>query len=90
MIHIFRGQASEDLYSTWITLEAQGRARTVLIAASATNQPLGYVSCHLDRRHARRGRSGWWVSARRFAGKGIGKIWFWRRWTGSGHTRREK
>jgi dTDP-4-amino-4,6-dideoxy-D-galactose acyltransferase len=44
----FPRQRAEDLYSAWITLEIQGRAQTVLVAASATNQPMGYISCHLN------------------------------------------
>ncbi len=47
----FPRQRAEDLYSTWITLDSQGRAQTVLVAASADNQPLGYISCHLDPAH---------------------------------------
>jgi len=44
----FPRQRAENLYSTWITQEAQGRAQIVLVAASTANQPLGYISCHLD------------------------------------------
>jgi len=42
----FPRERAEDLYSTWITLEAQGRAQLVLVAAGENNQPRGYVSCH--------------------------------------------
>ena len=42
----FLRQRAEDLYSTWITLEAQGRAQTVLVAVSATYQLWGYISCY--------------------------------------------
>lgn len=68
----FPRQRVADLYSTWITLEVQGRARTVLVAASAANQPLGYASCHLDpgRREGLIGLVGVSAEAR---GKGIGK-----------------
>jgi dTDP-4-amino-4,6-dideoxy-D-galactose acyltransferase len=44
----FPRQRVEDLYSTWIAQEVQGRAQTVLVAVRAANPPLGYVSCHLD------------------------------------------
>jgi dTDP-4-amino-4,6-dideoxy-D-galactose acyltransferase len=68
----FPRQRAEDFYSTWITLEFQGRAQTVLVAASAANQPLGYVSCHLDpaRREGRIGLAGVNPEVR---GRGIGK-----------------
>lgn len=68
----FPRQRVEDLYSTWIALEIQGRARTVLIAASATDQPLGYVSCHLEpaRQQGQIGLVGVGAGVR---GKGIGK-----------------
>jgi ribosomal protein S18 acetylase RimI-like enzyme len=68
----FPRQRAEELYSTWITLESQGRAQIVLVAASAANQPLGYVSCHLDpvRREGQIGLVGVSPEVR---GGGIGK-----------------
>jgi ribosomal protein S18 acetylase RimI-like enzyme len=68
----FPRQRAEDFYSTWITLEVQGRAQTVLVAASAANQPLGYVSCHLDsaRREGQIGLVGVNPEVR---GRGIGR-----------------
>jgi dTDP-4-amino-4,6-dideoxy-D-galactose acyltransferase len=68
----FPRQRVEDLYSTWITLEVQGRAQLVLVAASAANQPVGYVSCHLDpiRRAGQIGLVGVGSEVR---GRGIGK-----------------
>jgi dTDP-4-amino-4,6-dideoxy-D-galactose acyltransferase len=68
----FPRQRAEDLYSTWITLEVQGRAEKVLISASAANQPLGYISCHLDpiRQEGQIGLVG--VSPE-IRGRGIGK-----------------
>jgi ribosomal protein S18 acetylase RimI-like enzyme len=68
----FPSQRAEDLYSTWITLEAQGRAQIVWVAASVANQPLGYISCHLDaaRRQGQIGLVGVSPQARRM---GIGK-----------------
>lgn len=68
----FSRQRAEDLYSTWITLEVQGRAQFVLVAASPTDQPLGYVSCHLDptRQHGQIGLVG--VSSK-VRGKGFGR-----------------
>ncbi len=68
----FPRQRVEDLYSTWITLESQGRAQTVLVAASATNQPLGYVSCHLDLAR-REGQIGLVGVSPEVRGKDIGK-----------------
>lgn len=44
----FPRQRAEEFYSTWITLECQGRAQSVLVAVSAADQPLGYISSHLD------------------------------------------
>ena len=70
----FPRQRAEDLYSTWITLEVQGRAKIVWVAASVANQPLGYISCHLVR-SARKGKSVWLVSVRRFAGEALEKTW---------------
>ena len=68
----FPRQRVEDLYSTWITLETQGRAQTVLVAASAAHQPLGYISCRLDpvRREGQIGLVGVSPEVR---GRGIGK-----------------
>jgi len=68
----FPRQRAEDLYSTWITLESQSRAQMVLVAAPVANQPLGYISCHLDpiRREGQLGLVGVSPEVR---GKGIGK-----------------
>ena len=68
----FPRQRAEDLYSTWITLEVQGRAKIVWVAASVANQPLGYISCHLDpvRQEGQIGLVG--VSPE-IRGRGIGK-----------------
>ncbi len=68
----FPSQRAEDFYSTWITLETQGRAQIVWVAASGANQPLGYISCHLDpaRQEGQIGLLGVSPQARR---KGIGK-----------------
>jgi dTDP-4-amino-4,6-dideoxy-D-galactose acyltransferase len=68
----FPRQRAEDLYSTWITLEVQGRAQTVLVTASAANQPLGYISCHLDQVR-REGQIGLVGVSPALRGKGIGK-----------------
>ena len=62
----------EELYSTWVTLEIQGRAQTVLVAASAANQPLGYVSCHIDT-SSREGEIGLVGVSPEVRGRGIGK-----------------
>ncbi len=67
----FSRQRAEDLYSTWITLEAQGRAQTVLVAA-ADNQPVGYISCHLDSARSE-GQIGLVGVSAEVRGQGIGK-----------------
>jgi ribosomal protein S18 acetylase RimI-like enzyme len=68
----FPRERAEDFYSTWITLESQGRAQAVLVATSTVNRPLGYISCHLDaaRQEGQIGLVGVSPEAR---GKGIGK-----------------
>lgn len=68
----FPRQRAEELYSTWITLETKGRASNVLVAVSAANQPLGYISCHqnVPRREGQIGLVG---VSQEFRGKGIGK-----------------
>ena len=68
----FPRQRVEDFYSTWIALEVQGRAQTVLTAASAADQPLGYVSCHRDPA-LKTGQIGLVGVAAEVRGKGIGK-----------------
>jgi ribosomal protein S18 acetylase RimI-like enzyme len=68
----FPRQRVEELYSTWITLESQGRAQSVWVAASAANQPLGYVSCHLNPAR-REGQIGLVGVSPEVRGKGIGK-----------------
>ena len=68
----FPRQRAEDLYATWITLESQGRAEAVWVAASAANGPLGYVSCHLDPA-GRQGQIGLVGVSPEVRGKGIGK-----------------
>ena len=68
----FSRQRAEDLYSNWITLESQGRAQAVWIAASTAHQPLGYVSCHLDPAH-REGQIGLVGVSSEARGRGIGK-----------------
>jgi ribosomal protein S18 acetylase RimI-like enzyme len=68
----FPRQSVEDLYATWIALETQGRAQIVLVAASATNRPLGYVSCHLEPAH-REGQIGLVGVSPEARERGIGK-----------------
>lgn len=63
---------AEELYSKWITLEVQGHASAVLVAASATNQPLGYVSCHWDSSR-QEGQIGLVGVSQEHRGLGIGK-----------------
>ncbi len=68
----FPRQRAEELYSTWITLETQGRAQRVFVAAMPDNHPCGYVSCHLDLGH-QKGQIGLVGVAPEVRGKGIGK-----------------
>jgi len=78
----FSRQRAEDLYATWITLEAQGRAQTVLVA-TMDNKPVGYISCHLPP-GGREGQIGLVSVSGEMRGQGIGKNlvlsainWFW-------------
>jgi len=68
----FSPERAEDLYSTWITLESQGRAATVFVATVPPDQAVGYISCHLDqdRREGRIGLVGVDAAVR---GRGIGQ-----------------
>jgi len=68
----FPRQRAEDLYSTWITLESQGRAQVVLVATSTANRPLGYISCHLEAAR-QEGQIGLVGVSPEVRGKGIGK-----------------
>jgi dTDP-4-amino-4,6-dideoxy-D-galactose acyltransferase len=68
----FPRERVEHLYSTWIALEVQGRARIVLVAASAASQPLAYVSCHLEPRR-KEGQIGLIGVSAEVRGKGVGK-----------------
>jgi dTDP-4-amino-4,6-dideoxy-D-galactose acyltransferase len=68
----FSRQRAEELYSTWITLEAQGRAQAVLVAASITNQPLGYISCHWSLA-TQEGQIGLVGVSPKVRGRGLGK-----------------
>jgi ribosomal protein S18 acetylase RimI-like enzyme len=53
-------------------LEAQGRAQVVLVAASAINRPLGYISCH-GNSASREGQIGLVGVSPEARGQGIGK-----------------
>jgi dTDP-4-amino-4,6-dideoxy-D-galactose acyltransferase len=68
----FPRQRVEDLYSTWIALEIEGRAQNVLVATSPTDQPWGYVSCHLGPGN-QKGSIGLVGVHAGVRGKGIGK-----------------
>lgn len=68
----FSRQRAEELYSTWITRESQGRAQMVFVAAINLHQPVGYISCHLDQA-MRAGQIGLVGVAADRRGKGIGK-----------------
>jgi dTDP-4-amino-4,6-dideoxy-D-galactose acyltransferase len=67
----FPRQKAEDLYETWITMECQGGAQQVLVAAPQANQPFGYISCHLDS-PGEAGRIGLAAVSEGFRGKGVG------------------
>ena len=62
---------AEEFYSVWITLECEGRAQKVFVAACPAEQPLGYISCHLEPPQ-NRGRIGLLGVAREARGKGLG------------------
>ena len=68
----FPRQRAEDLYSTWITSDTQGRAQQVWVAVSEAGQPVGYISCYRDaaRMQGQIGLVGVSPQARR---RGIGK-----------------
>jgi dTDP-4-amino-4,6-dideoxy-D-galactose acyltransferase len=68
----FSRQRAEDLYSTWIYLETQGRAQVVFVAAGTNDQPIGYASCHLDA-PGRKGQIGLVGVATEARGQGVGK-----------------
>jgi dTDP-4-amino-4,6-dideoxy-D-galactose acyltransferase len=61
----------EEFYSVWIALECKGRAQNVLVAAGPTEQPLGYISCHLESAQ-KKGRIGLVGVAQEARGKGLG------------------
>lgn len=70
-VHFSRERA-EDLYATWIALECQGRAQAVWVAASPADDPLGYISCHIDSER-RTGQVGLVGISEGSRGRGIGK-----------------
>ncbi len=61
----------EEFYSVWITLECEGRAQRVFVAAGPAGQPLGYISCHRDSSQ-NKGRIGLVGVAAEARGKGLG------------------
>jgi ribosomal protein S18 acetylase RimI-like enzyme len=68
----FPRDRAEALYATWITMECQGRAQKVFVATSAVDEPLGYLSCHLDPER-REGQIGLVGVASAVRGQGIGQ-----------------
>ena len=46
----FSPEQAEGLYSTWITLDCEGRAAIVFVAALPNDVVMGYISCHVDPR----------------------------------------
>lgn len=69
----FPRERAEELYSTWITKDTQGRAQLVLVAAAETGQPLGYLTCHLDST-SRQGQIGLVAVSSLARRRGIGKL----------------
>ncbi|MBZ5627162.1 MAG: GNAT family N-acetyltransferase [Acidobacteriia bacterium] len=61
----------EEFYSVWITVECEGRAQKVFVAAGPAGQPLGYVSCHLESPQSK-GQIGLVGVAHEARGKGLG------------------
>jgi len=68
----FPRKRAEELYAAWIRQDALGKARVVWVAASADNDPLGYISCHVDSA-LRRGQIGLVGVSPQARRKGIGK-----------------
>ncbi|HEV2320412.1 MAG TPA: GNAT family N-acetyltransferase [Verrucomicrobiae bacterium] len=68
----FSSDRAQDLYSTWITLESQGRAAIVFVATVAPDRAVGYISCHLDEAR-REGRIGLVGVDAAVHGRGIGQ-----------------
>jgi dTDP-4-amino-4,6-dideoxy-D-galactose acyltransferase len=68
----FPRQRVKDLYSTWITLETQGRSQIVFVAPTESNKAVGYISCHLDQ-PSNEGRIGLLGVDPEVRGRGIGK-----------------
>jgi dTDP-4-amino-4,6-dideoxy-D-galactose acyltransferase len=44
----FPAERVQAFYAKWIAVECEGRAEQVLVAASGEDNPIGYISCHLD------------------------------------------
>jgi ribosomal protein S18 acetylase RimI-like enzyme len=47
--HHFSRPLAASLYATWIKLECEGRAQRVFVATSPVDEPVGYISCQVDR-----------------------------------------
>ncbi len=62
----------DALYSTWIALDCQGRADKVFVATSPNNEPLGYITCHLDSA-MKQGQIGLVGVGEAARGKGLGR-----------------
>lgn len=68
----FSRERAEELYSTWIARDMQGRAQLVLVAVSETGRPVGYITCHLDQAR-RQGQIGLVAVSSQARRRGIGK-----------------
>jgi GNAT superfamily N-acetyltransferase len=67
----FPPERSRELYTTWVRKSCEGFAQQVLVA-HLNEQPVGYISCHLEGSE-RRGSIGLVVVASQAQGRGIGK-----------------
>lgn len=68
----FSPEQAEGLYSTWITLDCQGRAAIVFVAALPNDVAVGYISCYVDPR-SREGAIGLIGVSASVRGRGIGQ-----------------
>lgn len=75
---------AEELYSTWIGLECQGRAPMVFVAIASKGPPCGYISCHLEGARGT-GQIALVAVSQEFRGRGLGRglIWTAQDWLAS-------
>ena len=68
----FARERVEGFYSFWIAQECNGGAQEVLVAVGTNDQPIGYITCHVDG-NATAGQIGLVGVAPEARGKGIGE-----------------